>query len=125
MFFFAFDALQCLLVVNLAYKSVGNFKKNPNIVQSSSIAVPDLAIAIARGDLTIPSFNPLPLLFPLLFPYLSSFGGRRQFRPGNWGNSTKNNQGRINTIKKPHCSCNCVCYEKQGTVNLRRKLLQN
>ena len=41
-FFFAFDALQCLLLVNLAYNSVGNFKKNPNIVQSSSIAVPAL-----------------------------------------------------------------------------------
>ena len=27
-------------MVKLAYKSVGNFKKNPNIVQSSSIAVP-------------------------------------------------------------------------------------
>ena len=38
----AFDALQCLFLVNLAYKSVGNFKKNPNIVQSSSIAVPAL-----------------------------------------------------------------------------------
>ena len=41
-FFFTFDALQCLLLVNLAYKSVDNFKKNPNIVQSSSIAVPVL-----------------------------------------------------------------------------------
>ena len=42
MFFFAFDVLQYLLLVKLAYKSVGNFKKNPNIVQSSSIAVPGL-----------------------------------------------------------------------------------
>ena len=49
-FFFAFDTLQGLLLVNLAYKSVGNFKKNPNIVQSSSIAVPDLAKLTYGGN---------------------------------------------------------------------------